>query len=63
MKYTIRYQYGTYSGEHVIWADDGEEAISKLWRLLKPYMTLGMASQSAKIVKAEEEGDDESEAR
>ncbi len=52
-KYTIKYQYGSYSGTETIWADDGDEAIAKLWRLLKPHMSLPMAYQSAKIVEVE----------
>lgn len=58
-KYTIRYQYGTYSGVEIVWADDGEEAIAMMWRRLRPYMTLGMASQSARIESVEEGAEDE----
>ena len=53
-RYTIRYQYGTYSGTEVVWADDEEGAISKMWQRLKPNMTLAMAYRSAKVVKVEE---------
>ncbi len=49
-RYTIKYQYGTYSGTETVWADDGEQAITLMWRNLRPYMTLGMAYQSAKII-------------
>jgi len=52
-KYTIEYCYGSYSGTRTVWADDSEEAVSKMWRELKPYMTLGMAYQSAKIIDVE----------
>jgi hypothetical protein len=51
MLYTVAYQYGTYSGEEKINAETEEEAIQKLWRRLKPYMTLPMAYKSAKIIK------------
>ena len=60
MKYTIRYQYGTYSGERVIFAEDGESAIAKMWGDMKRrnLLTLPMAHQSAVIVSEEEEDDD-----
>ena len=54
MTYTISYQYATYEGIEVIQAEDPEEAIAKLWRLLRKYMTLPMAYQRAKIIKAED---------
>ena len=53
-RYTVRYQYGAYSGEEVVWADDEAEAIAKMWRRLKPHMTLPMAYSSARVVKVEE---------
>lgn len=49
-KYTIEYQYATYSGTEIVYANDGDEAISKMWRNLRQYMTLPMAYKSAKIV-------------
>lgn len=52
-KYTIKYQYGTYSGTETVYADDEETAVSKMWRTLKKYMTLGMAYQSHTIVDVE----------
>ena len=52
-KYTIKYQYGEYSGERVVWADDEEEAISKMWAQLRQYMTLSMAYQSATVISVE----------
>jgi len=52
-KYTIEYQYGTYSGTRVIWADDEDEAVAKMWRLLSRDMTLGMAYKSATVVAVE----------
>jgi hypothetical protein len=52
-KYTIKYQYGTYSGTEIVYARDGEEAINKMWRTLKRHMTLSMAYQSAEIVDVE----------
>jgi len=53
MKYTIKYQYATYSGIEIIEAEDGEDAIQKMWSKLKKYMTLPMAYQSAKIINYE----------
>lgn len=52
-KYTIKYQYATYSGTRVIWADDEESAIVKMWRLLSKDMGLPMAYQSAKVIDVE----------
>lgn len=49
-KYTIAYQYGTYSGTETIWADDEEQALALLWERLRPHMGLSMAYQSARIV-------------
>lgn len=58
-KYTIRYQYGTYSGVETVFADDGDEAIAKMWRRLRRFMTLGMAYQSAEIEDVDENAEDE----
>ena len=58
MKFTIRYQYGTYSGTRVVYAEDGDEAKRKMWNSLRKDMTLGMAYQSATILTEEEDGDD-----
>ena len=52
-KYTIQYQYGSYSGEREIYANDEDEAISLMWKLLKKDMTLSMAYKSAKIINVE----------
>ncbi|MFH0757355.1 MAG: hypothetical protein V2B15_08720 [Bacteroidota bacterium] len=54
MKYTIEYQYATYSGTETVEAEDGEQAIAKMWRRLSRFMTLPMAYQSAKIISSEE---------
>lgn len=51
--YTIEYQYGSYSGTRNIWADDEDEAISKMWRLLSKDMGLPMAYKSAKVTNIE----------
>jgi len=56
-KYTIEYQYGTYSGTRTIWADDEETAISKMWRLLSKDMSLPMAYQSASVIDVEYNAD------
>ncbi len=52
-KYTIEYQYATYSGTREVWADDEDEAIAKMWRSLRRDMTLGMAYQSARVINVE----------
>jgi len=49
-RYTIRYQYGTYEGVEIVWANDEEDAIAKMWRRLRKYMTLPMAYQFAEII-------------
>lgn len=54
-KYTIQYQYGSYSGTRVVWADDEDEAISKMWRMLRKDMSLPMAYQSATVIDVEYE--------
>ena len=55
MKYTIKYQYGTYSGTEIVFAEDEEQALSKMWKRLRPFMTLGMAYQHAEITSKEDE--------
>lgn len=52
-KYTIKYQYGTYSGTITVWADEEDEAIAKMWRGLSRDMTLSMAYQSATVIDVE----------
>lgn len=49
-RYTIKYQYGTYSGREIVWADDSEQAIALMWANLRKYMTLTMAYKSAIII-------------
>lgn len=58
-KFTIKYCYGDYSGIQIIYADDADEAIAKMWRQLRPHMSLSMAYTSAKIISTEEAGEDE----
>jgi len=62
-RYTIRYSYGGYSGtETVIMSgDEHESPIDKMWRQLRPHLSLGMAARGAKIVSADEidEGEDQ----
>ena len=53
-RYEIKYWYGTYSGVVTVWADDSEQAIAKMWRRLRPHMTLAMAYRSAKVLSMEE---------
>ena len=52
-KYTIEYYYGSYSGTRIVWANDEQEAISKMWNMLKIDMCLPMAYQSAEIIDVE----------
>jgi len=61
IRYTITYYYGSYSGtETVVMSDDEDESpIDKMWRQLRPHMSLGMASRSAKIIKEEVIDDDD----
>ena len=47
-QYLVRYQYATYSGERIVWAEDSEQAIASVKRMLRPYMTLPMAYESYK---------------
>ena len=56
-KYTIKYQYGTYLGTEIVFAENSEEAINKMWNNLRRrgYLTLPMAYQSAKIIDSNEE--------
>jgi len=60
-KFTIRYQYGTYSGTRVVFADDDERAVAKMWADMRRRGELGlsMAHQSAKVIDLEEPADDE----
>ena len=55
-RYVIEYQYGTYHGEKVVWADDEDQAISKMWAEFRRAgaLTLTMAYQSAKVVSCEQ---------
>lgn len=50
-EYTIEYQYARSTGKEVIYADDDEQAIAKLWERLRPYMTLSGAYRHADIVR------------
>lgn len=52
-KYTIRYWYGSYEGTREVYADDEDEAIRKMWRMLRKDMTLPMAYQSEEIIDVE----------
>ena len=42
----VKYQYGTYSGERLVWAESREEAIASVKRMLAPHMTLPVAHES-----------------
>lgn len=49
-KYKIAYVYGTYQGIREVYAEDSHEAVAKMWKELKPFMTLPMAYTSASII-------------
>lgn len=57
--YTIKYYYGSYSGEYEISLSDDSEInpIDEMWRIFKRkgYLTLGMAAEGAKIINVKEE--------
>ena len=50
--WVVRYQYGAYSGTREAWAEDRAQAIAKVKRELRPYMTLPMAYESYKATLA-----------
>lgn len=52
-KYTIRYWYGSYEGIREVYADDEDEAIRKMWRMLRKDMALPMAYQSEEVIDVE----------
>lgn len=60
-RYTIKYQFGTYEGTEtvVLDANDDRSPINMMWARLDRLTTLPMAAQSAKIVKREEEMEDD----
>jgi hypothetical protein len=55
---TVRYQYGTYSGEETIISnsDDSEYILARFWSMMRRrgLLTLPMAYQSATITKIDE---------
>jgi hypothetical protein len=55
MRYTISYQYGTYHGTEIVFAEEGEDPISKMWANFsrRGLLTLPMAYKSARIVEAQ----------
>jgi hypothetical protein len=53
-RYEIRYQYGSYSGTQVVYSAEGEaDAIARMWRTLRPHMSLGMAATGARVISRE----------
>ncbi len=60
-RYTIRYSYGSYSGTETVTmsGDEDESPIDKMWRQLRPHLSLGMATRGATIVSADEIGEEE----
>ena len=55
MQFTVKYQAGTYSGTRTVSAEDEEEAIAKVRRMVRREMTLPMYSDSYKVISQEEE--------
>lgn len=60
-KYTIEYSYGSYDGtkDVTLTNDDERNPIDVFWQEMRPHMSLGMASKSAKIINAETLEEDE----
>lgn len=60
-RYTIRYQYGSYSGTEEVSANDGDQAIALMWFRFdrQGLLTLPMAHRSAKVIAEEDAGDSE----
>ncbi|MDL5050631.1 hypothetical protein QQ054_32025 [Oscillatoria amoena NRMC-F 0135] len=52
-KYTIEYWYATYHGTEIIYADDEESAVYKMWKYLLRDGSMGMVHQSHKIIDVE----------
>jgi hypothetical protein len=52
-RYTIVYQYGTYTGTESVVAVSEEQAIAKMWKRLQRFTTLPMAYQYAKVTNVE----------
>ncbi len=53
-RYVIQYHAATYSGTRTVWADDGDEAIAKVRRMIRKEMSLSMYSDSYKIIERED---------
>jgi len=49
-EYTIKFQYGPYSGVKLVMSDSEENATIKLWRILEPYFLLPTNEKSAKVI-------------
>lgn len=58
MRYTVKYQAGTYSGTRTVSAEDKEEAIAKVRGWVRREMTLPMYSDSYKVIDSEESDND-----
>lgn len=50
MTFTVRYQYGTYSGTRVVNARDCDDAIAKVKAIIRREGSLTMVSESYKVV-------------
>lgn len=61
MYYTIRYQYGTYSGERRVRAYDADKAITRVRAEVRRESSLAMAYESYRVVASDYEYDDDDE--
>lgn len=52
-RFTVRYQFATYSGERTVWAPNGDVAIAKVRAELRKSSSLPMAYESYKVVRVE----------
>lgn len=48
--YTVKYQYGTYSGSRIVCAEDGETAVAIVRKQVRKDGALPMAYESYKII-------------
>lgn len=61
MRYTVRYYAGPYSGKRTVHAEDSDEAIDKVRRMIRSDMTLPNYSDGYKIVDSEDDENEEDE--
>ena len=51
MLYTVHYQAGIYEGSKTVRADDEEQAIAKVKKFVRGFMTTPLYSESYKVVE------------